>query len=41
MKEFWKEKWDSYGEGESDVIVDIESFEKKEVFEHKLEIDFL
>ena len=40
-KEFWKEKWDSYGEGESDVIVDIESFEKKEVFEHKLEIDFL
>jgi len=40
-KEFWKEKWDSYGEGESDVIVDIESFEKKEVFKHGIDIDFL
>lgn len=40
-KEFWKEKWDSYGEGESDVVVDIESFEKRQVFKHELDIDFL
>jgi len=40
-KDFWKEKWDNCGEGEADVVMDIETLEKKEVFKHGIDIDFL
>ena len=40
-KEFWKDCWDKYDEGESDVVTSEKELEKKETFEHGIEIDFL
>jgi hypothetical protein len=40
-KDFWREVWQSYDVRDVDIETDVKQFEGKEVFEHKIPLDFL
>jgi len=40
-KNLWKDRWDKCIEGGSDVITNKRDLEKKEIFEHNIQLDFL
>jgi hypothetical protein len=40
-KDFWQKTWNSYGVGEVNLETNSKQFEGREVFEHKIPIDFL